>query len=110
MKKFLFLVLFATLPNFAHAGDDALSCGKKHDGSIHCDVKKDSVVVDAISINGGACEVPPADSVLHHAYNSGEQFLLPLKSGGIPSFSGCSYIRSVTIKTHDGKSLTFAPL
>jgi hypothetical protein len=108
MKKFLFL--FAILPTLAHAGDEAVDCAKKNDGSVKCDVKKEGVVVDAIAINGGDCQVAASDKVLHHSYHQGDKFSVPLKREGIPGFDACSYVSSVTIKTHDGKSKTFAPL
>lgn len=108
MKKILFL--FLMLPTFAHASDDALSCSKKDDGSVKCEVKKDGVIVDAIALNGGSCQVPPSDKILHHKYNHGEKFAVPNNSDGIPGLSACGYVSSVTVKTHDGKSKTFAPL
>jgi hypothetical protein len=108
MKKFLFL--FAILPTFAHAGDDAVDCSKKNDGSVKCEVKKEQVVVDAIVINGGDCQVASSDKVLHHAYHLGDKFTVPIKSEGLPGFADCSYVSSVKVKTHDGKSKTFAPL
>lgn len=108
MKKYL--LVFAVLPTLAHAGDDAVDCSKKNDGSVKCEVKKERVVVDAISINGGDCQVPSSDKVLHHAYHHGEKFSVPVKSEGLPGFESCSYVSSVTVKTHDGKSKTFAPL
>ncbi|WP_363348320.1 hypothetical protein [Methylocystis echinoides] len=109
MKKFLFL--FAILPTLAYAGDDAVDCAKKNDGSVKCDVKKDQVVVDAIVVNGGDCPVAENDKVLHHAYKIGEKFTVPAKSDSpLPGFGGCSYVRAVTIKTNDGKQKTFAPL
>lgn len=108
MKKLLFL--FAILPTLAHAGDDAVDCAKKNDGSVKCDVKKERVIVDAIAINGGDCQVPSSDKVLNHPYHQGDKFSVPVKSEGLPGFGACSYVSSVTIKTHDGKSKTFAPL
>jgi hypothetical protein len=108
MKKLV--LLFALLPTLAYAGDDAVDCVKKSDGSVKCEVKKDKVVVDAISVNGGDCDVPDGDKVLHHAYNKGDNFKVPVKSDSpIPGF-GCSYVRAVKVTTHDGKSKTFAPM
>ncbi len=104
MKKLLFV--FAILPSFAYAGDDAIDCSKKNDGSV----KKDQVIVDAITINGGDCDIPAGDKVLHHAYKLGEKFTVPIKSEGIPGLSSCAYVSAVTVKTHDGKKKTFAPL
>jgi hypothetical protein len=108
MKKFLFL--FAILPTLAYAGEDAVECTKKNDGDVKCEVKKERVVVDAIAINGGDCQVPPSDKILHHPYHQGDKFSVPVKREGLPGFAACSYVSSVTIKTHDGKSKTFAPL
>lgn len=109
MKKLLFV--FAILPSFAYAGDDAVDCAKKNDGSVKCEVKKDQVVVDAISVNGGGdCDVPAGDKVLHHAYKLGEKFTVPVKSEGLPGLGSCAYVRAVTVQTHDGKKKTFAPL
>lgn len=108
MKKLLFL--FVMLPTFAQASDDAVSCSKKPDGSVHCEAKKDGLVVDAIAVNGGNCEVPSTDKVLHHSYSAGEKFSVPIKRDGIPGLSACGYVSSVTVKMHDGKSKTFAPL
>lgn len=109
MKKLVFL--FAILPTLAHAGDDAVDCAKKNDGSVKCEVKKDQVVVDAIVVNGGSCLVDDADKVLHRAYRAGEKFTVPAKSDSpLPGFGGCSYVRAVTIQTNDGKKKTFAPL
>lgn len=110
MKKFLFL--FAILPSFAYAGaDDAVECAKKNDGSVKCEVKKDKVIVDAIEVNGGGCPVAPSDKVLHHAYSKGDKFTVPVKSDSpLPGFGACSYVREVTVKTHDGKTKTFAAL
>jgi hypothetical protein len=108
MKKLLFL--FALLPTIAFASDDSVSCDKHPDGSVHCKAKKDGVIVDAITINGGNCEVPSSDKVLHHPYDLDEKFAVPIKREGIPGLSACGYISSVTVKTHDGKSKTFAPL
>lgn len=110
MKKFWFLSLFAILPTFAQASDEAVSCSKKPDGAVNCEVKKDGVIIDAIAVNGGNCEFPANDKVLHHSYNLGEKFALPIKRDGIPGLSACGYVSSVTVKTHDGKSKTFAPL
>ncbi|QGM98736.1 hypothetical protein [Methylocystis parvus] len=106
MKKLLLaLVLF---PSFAFAADDAVECSKKHDGSVKCDVKKDKVVVDAIVVNGGDCPVSEKDKVLHHPYNKGDKFTVPGQSKDFPpGFDDCSYIREVTVKTHDGKKKTF---
>ncbi len=108
MKKLLFL--FLILPSVAQANDDAVSCSKKHDGIVNCEAKKDGVIVDAITVNGGSCEVPTTDKILHHSYSVGEKFHVPIKREGLPGFSACSYVSSVTVKTHDGKSKTFAPL
>lgn len=108
MKKFLFL--FTILPTLAYAADDAVECAKKNDGSVKCEVKKELVVVDAIAVNGGDCPVPSSDKVLHHPYHHGDKFSVPVKREGLPGFDACSYISSVTIRTHDGKSKTFAPL
>lgn len=109
MKKFIFL--FAILPTLAYAGDDAVDCVKKNDGSVKCEVKKDQVVVDAIVVNGGSCVVDDNDKVLHHPYKAGEKFTVPAKSDSpLPGFGGCSYVRAVTIETHDGKKKTFMPL
>lgn len=109
MKKFLFL--FAILPTFAYASDDSIDCSKKPDGSVKCSVKKDGVIVDAITINGGDCAVPSSDKILHHAYNNGDKFSVPIKSEAvIPGLGACSYVSSVKVQTHDGKSKTFAPL
>ncbi|GLI93298.1 hypothetical protein [Methylocystis echinoides] len=110
MKKLLFV--FAILPTMAYAGDDAVDCSKKPDGSVKCEVKKDNVVVDAVSVNGGDCDVAAGDKILHHAYNVGDKFTVPVKGGGIPipGLGGCGYVRAVTVTTHDGKSKTFAPL
>lgn len=108
MKKLLFL--FALLPSFAQASDDAVSCSKKPDGSVNCEAKKDGVIVDAIAVNGGNCEISSSDKVLHHSYNLGEKFAVPIKREGIPGLSACGYVSRVTVKTHDGKTKTFAPL
>jgi hypothetical protein len=108
MKKLLFV--FAVLPTFAYAADDAVDCAKK-DGAVKCEVKKDKTVVDAIVVNGGDCPVADNDKVLHHAYNKGEKFTVPAK-GDIfpPGFDDCSYVRIVTIKTRDGKKKTFSTM
>jgi hypothetical protein len=66
MKKLV--LLFALLPTLAYAGDDAVECAKKSDGSVKCEVKKDKVVVDAISVNGGDCDVPDSDKVLWRVF------------------------------------------
>jgi uncharacterized protein YaiE (UPF0345 family) len=110
MKKLIFIL--ALLPSFAYAGaDDAVECAKKNDGSVKCEVKKDKVVVDAIEVNGGECAISAQDKVLHHAYNKGDKFTVPAKSDmPIPGLDGCSYVREVTIKTHDGKKKTFEAL
>jgi hypothetical protein len=108
MKKSLFL--FAILPTLAHAGGDAVDCSKKNDGSVKCEVKKEWVIIDAIVINGGDCQAPSPDKLLHNAYHQGDKFSVPIKGEGPPGFDPCSYVSSVTIKTHDGKSKTFAPL
>jgi len=108
MKKLLF-VLFV-LPSFAFAADDAVECSKK-EGSVKCEVKKDKVIVDAIEVNGGDCPVSASDKVLHHAYNKGDKFTVPAKSDSpLPGFGACSYVREVTVKTHDGKKKTFEAL
>ncbi|WP_442753658.1 hypothetical protein ACNHKD_11680 [Methylocystis sp. JAN1] len=106
MKKLL--LAFVLLPSFAYAADDAVDCAKKHDGSVKCEVKKDNVVIDAIEVNGGDCPVSGKDKVLHQAYKKGDKFAVPGKSDGFPpGFEDCSYLRKVTIKTHDGKKKTF---
>ena len=108
MKKLLFL--FVLLPSSAYAGDDAVECSKK-EGSVKCEVKKDKVIVDAIEVNGGDCPVAAGDKVLHHAYNKGDKFTVPAKSDSpLPGFGACSYVREVTVKTHDGKKKTFEAL
>jgi uncharacterized protein YaiE (UPF0345 family) len=108
MKKLLFVL--AILPSFAYAADDAVDCAKK-DGAVKCEVKKDKVVVDAITVNGGECPVADSDKVLHHAYNKGDKFTVPAKSAyPLPGFDDCGYVRAVTIKTHDGKKKTFEAL
>ena len=52
MKKFA--LLFALIPSFAYASDDAFECGKK-DGVLECKAKKDGVSVDSVDVNGGEC-------------------------------------------------------
>ncbi|RTL80438.1 MAG: hypothetical protein EKK29_19195 [Hyphomicrobiales bacterium] len=108
MKKFLFL--FALLPTLAYASDDAVDCAKKNDGSVKCEVKKDKVVVDAITVNGGGCPVAENAEVLHQPYNAGDKFTVPAKGGSIVPGFGCGYVRMVTIQTHDGKTKTFGPM
>lgn len=111
MKKLLPLFLFALIPAVAYAKDDAVDCSKKHDGSVKCEAKKDQVIVDEIVVNGGDCTVQNNDKVLHHPYKIGDKFTVPAKSENpLPGFDGCSYVRIVTIKTHDGKKKTFNAL
>lgn len=110
MKKLLFLSAIL-LSSTAYAADDAVECAKKNDGSVKCEVKKDQVVVDAISVNGGDCDVASGDKVLHHPYKIGEKFTVPVKREGIlPGLGSCTYVRTVTVQTADGKKKTFAPL
>jgi len=105
MKKLLLAVVL--LPSFAYAADDAVDCVKK-EGAVKCEVKKDKVIVDAIEVNGGDCPVSDKDKVLHHAYKKGDKFTVPGQSKDFPpGFDDCSYVREVTVKTHDGKKKTF---
>lgn len=107
---FLALVLTPALAGFAYAAD-AVDCSKKPDGSIKCEAKQNHVVVDAISVNGGECDVGEGDKVLHHAYKKGEKFSVPVKSEVLAlPFAGCGYVRSITVKTHDGHKKTFNAL
>jgi hypothetical protein len=108
MKKLVFV--FALVPSFAFAADDAVECAKKHDGSVKCEVKKDKVIIDEVAVNGGEC--PLADTkVLHHPYKKGDKFSVAVKSDDpLPGFEDCGYIRIVTVKTHDGKKKTFEAL
>lgn len=111
MKKLLLaLVLIPALAGVARAADDAVDCAKK-DGVVKCEAKKDNVVLDSISVNGGDCDVAATDKILHHAYNKGDKFSIPANNGGLtfPGF-GCGYVRTVTIETHDGKKKTFNAL
>lgn len=111
MKKLQLLFLFALIPAVAYAKDDAVECSKKRDGSVKCEVKKDKVIVDEIVVNGGGCTIPNNDKVLHHPYKVGDKFTVPAKSDSpLPGFDDCSYVRIVTIKTHDGKKKTFDAL
>lgn len=106
MKKLLLALVL--LPSFAHAGDDAVDCGKKEGGVVKCEVKKDKVIIDSIVVNGGDCPVSDKDKALHHAYKKGDKFTVPGQSKDFPpGFDDCSYLREVTIKTHDGKKKTF---
>jgi hypothetical protein len=108
VKKLLFV--FALVPTFAFAADDAVDCSKK-DGAVKCEVKKDKVIVDAIVVNGGECAIPANSKVYHHAYMKGDKFTVPAKSGDIlPGFDNCSYVREVVVKTHDGKKKKFEAL
>ncbi|MCX7899360.1 MAG: hypothetical protein N2444_04635 [Methylocystis sp.] len=111
MKKLLFaLALTPLLGAPAFASDDAVECSKK-EGKIKCEAKQDHVVVDSISVNGGECDVPAGDKVLHHAYNKGDKFSVPVMGDDAPlPFTGCGYVRTVTVKTHDGKKKTFNAL
>ena len=65
---------------------------------------------DAISVNGGECDVAAGDKVLHHSYNKGDKFSVPVKGGNTLPFMGCGYVRTVTVKMHDGKKKTFNAL
>lgn len=112
MKKLL--LAFALSPLFAApalASDDPVECAKK-EGVVHCEVKKDKVVVDAISVNGGDCDVPPNNKVLHKAYRKGDKFNVPeMGASDIPpGFDDCSYVRIVTIKMRGGQKKTFNAL
>lgn len=109
MKKLLLLSLL--LPSFAYASDDAVDCSKK-DGVVKCTVKKDHVIVDAISVNGDECAVPADPKIFHHAFNKGDKFSVPVTNGDsvLPIYGDCGYVRIVTIKTHDGKKKTFNAL
>lgn len=112
MKKLLLaFALTPALACFAYASDDAVECAKK-EGVVKCEVKKDKVVVDAISVNGGDCDVPPNDKVLHKAYKKGDKFSVPVKGDPDipPGFDECGYVRTVTIKMRGGQKKTFNAL
>lgn len=110
MKKLLVAIAFAPLLSLPTlASDDAVECTKK-EGAVKCEAKQD-IVVDAISVNGGDCDVPANDKVLHHAYHKGDKFSVPVKGDGVAlPFTGCGYVRTVTVKMHDGKKKTFNAL
>jgi hypothetical protein len=107
MRKLLFVL--ALTPSVAFAADEAVECGKK-EGVVKCKVNKENVVVDDISVNGGECAVTRDGKLFHHAFSKGDTFVVPVNGGGIPGFDGCSYVRTVTIKTHDGQKKTFGAL
>lgn len=110
MKKLaLALALTPILAGFALASDDAVECAKK-EGVVKCEAKQ-NIIVDAISVNGGDCDVPASDKVVHHAYKKGDKFSVPVKGEDVAlPFSGCNYVRTVTVKMHDGKKKTFNAL
>ncbi len=98
MKKFA--LLFALIPSFAYASDDAFECGKK-DGVLECKAKKDGVSVNSVDVNGGECA--PDAKMSHKAMKKGDKFKLS-------NSDDCLYVRMITIKTHDGKKQTVKAL